>query len=283
MSELRECHSDEAAKDMTEQWTPPLSFEEKLKQLLVPPRLYIRYRAQKELLKGEREVKLLPFLVDPRRNAVDVGANKGTYTYFLARLARHVHAFEPNPKMFKILQRTIARNVTASPVALSNRSGTAEFRIPRQSKGGFSNQGGSLSEAKISKNYKGVTVETRRLDELDLGDVGFMKIDVEGFEQEVIDGARETIRRCRPTLLVEVEEGYTKVPIETALRWILDIGYHGLFLERGVLRSLDDFDPVAHHRNETRGYVNNYIFLPANPASPLVAGTPASIHSAATD
>ncbi|MDB5410712.1 MAG: FkbM family methyltransferase [Rhodospirillales bacterium] len=255
---------------MTEQWTPPVTFEERLKEILVPPWLYIRYKAQKELLKGEAEVKLLPFLVDPSRNAVDAGANKGTYTYFLARLARHVHAFEPNPKMFKILRRSMAKNVTASPVALSNSSGTAELRIPRQSKGGFSNQGGSLSTAKISKNYKAFDVETRRLDELDLGDVGFIKIDVEGFEQEVIDGAVETIRRCRPTMLIELEERYTKVPIEAALRNILDLGYHGLYLERGILRPLDDFDPVAQHRTATRGYVFNFVFLPAGTASPLL-------------
>jgi FkbM family methyltransferase len=252
---------------MTEPWTPPVTFEERLKELLVPPWLYIRYKAQKELRKGEAEVKLLPFLVDPARDAVDAGANKGTYSYFLARLARHVYAFEPNPKMFKILRRAMAKNVTASPVALSNRSGAAELRIPRQSKGGFSNQGGSLSEAKISKNYKVVAVEARCLDELDLGDIGFIKIDVEGFEQEVIDGARETIRRCRPTLLVELEERYTKVPIETALRNILDLGYRGLFLDRGILRPLEDFDPEAQHRNATRGYVFNFIFLPAQSAA----------------
>jgi FkbM family methyltransferase len=258
---------------MTEQWTPPVTFEERLKAILVPPWLYIRYKAQKELFKGEGEVKLLPFLVDPKRNAVDAGANKGTYTYFLARLAQHVYAFEPNPKMFTILRRSMARNVTASPVALSNRSGDAELRVPRQRKGGYSNQGGSLSSVKISENYKTVDVAARRLDEFDLGDVGFIKIDVEGFEQEVIDGAAETIRRCRPTMLVELEERYTKVPIETALRNILDLGYRGLFLDRGILRPLEEFDPETQHRTTTRGYVFNFIFLPVTPPPQSAAAT----------
>jgi FkbM family methyltransferase len=253
---------------MTEQWTPPVTFEERLKELLVPPWLYIRYKAQKELLKGEPEVKLLRFLVDPKRNAVDAGANKGAYTYFLARLARRVFAFEPNPKMFKILRRSMAKNVTASPAALSDRPGSAVLRIPRTRRGGYSNQGGSLSSAKISEDYGSVTVETKRLDDVDLGDVGFIKIDVEGFEQEVIDGAAATIRRCRPTMLIELEERYTKVPIETALRHILDLGYCGLFLDRGILRPLEEFDPVTQHRNATRGYVFNFIFLPVAPRSP---------------
>src|ERR1700738_2367763 len=107
-------------------WIPPTNFEERVKGFLVPPSLYIRYKAQKEWRRGEPEFRLLPFLVDRRRNAVDVGANKGTYTYALARLAKHVWAFEPNPKMFNILKRGAAANVTTAMLALSDRSGRSE-------------------------------------------------------------------------------------------------------------------------------------------------------------
>src|ERR1700736_5500611 len=102
-------------------WIPPTNLEERVKGLLVPPSLYIRYKARKEWWRGEPEYRLLPFLVDPRRNAIDVGANKGTYSYALAKLATHVWAFEPNPKMFNVLRRSVAANVTASMVALSDR------------------------------------------------------------------------------------------------------------------------------------------------------------------
>ncbi len=243
-------------------WIPPTNFEERLKALLVPPSLYIRYKAQKEWWRGEPEFRLLPFLVDRRRNAIDVGANKGTYTYALARLAKHVWAFEPNPKMFKILERGMAANVTAAMVALSDRSGQAELRVPRMRKGGFSNQGGSLSATKIAANYRAVAVEARRLDDLKLSDIGFMKIDVEGFEAEVLDGARETIRRSRPVMIIELEERYTKVPIEVALRRVLDLGYVGMFLADGTLRPLEQFDPVAHHRGADAAYVANFVFFP---------------------
>jgi FkbM family methyltransferase len=243
-------------------WTPPTNLEERLKELLVPPSLYIRYKARKEWWRGEPEFRLLPFLVDRRRNAVDIGANKGTYTYALARLAKRVWAFEPNPKMFKILQRTAAANVTAAMLALSDRAGRAELRVPRMRKGGYSNQGGSLSAAKISENYRAVSVAARRLDDLDLSDVGFIKIDVEGFEAEVIAGARQTIRQCRPVMIVELEERYTKVPIEAALKNVLDLGYVGMFLAHGTLRPLEQFDPVAHHRAASDAYVANFVFLP---------------------
>jgi len=72
-----------------------------------------------------------------------------------------------NPKMFKILKRGVASNVTAAMVALSDRSGEAELRVPRMRKGGFSNQGGSLSATKIETNYRTVAVEARRLDAMD--------------------------------------------------------------------------------------------------------------------
>jgi FkbM family methyltransferase len=241
-------------------WIPPTNFEERLKRLLVPPSLYIRYKAQKEWRRGEPEYRLLDVLVDRRRNAVDAGANKGTYTYALAKLAKHVWAFEPNPKMFDILRRSAAANVTASMMALSDRSESAEFRVPRMRKGGFSNQGGSLSTTKITQNYAAVAVETRRLDDLALDDIGFVKIDVEGFEQEVLDGARETIRRSRPTMLIEMEERYTKVPMDAALRRVLDLGYAGMFMARGTLRPLEQY--AAMTAGPDAAHVTNFIFLP---------------------
>jgi hypothetical protein len=134
-------------------WSPPWTLEERLKALLIPPSLYIRYKVVKKHLKGEAELRLLSCLVDRTRNAVDAGANKGTYSFVLSRLARIVYAFEPNPKMFEMLRRTARRNILLSPLALSNRTGAAEFRVPRYGKGSYSNQGGTLSTVKVSDDY----------------------------------------------------------------------------------------------------------------------------------
>ncbi len=254
-----------AACPPDEAWEPPYAFEEKLKYTLVPGSLYIRYRAWKEWFMGEPEVRLLRYLADPARNAVDVGANKGVYTYFLTRCCRHVYAFEPNPKIIRILKRGTARarNVTVSPVALSNRSGAGSLRVPRH-RGGFSNQGASLSTLKVPDNYKAVRVEEACLDDLDIDDVGFLKIDVEGFEREVLEGARATIARDRPVLLVEIEERFLDQSIEEAVRWVECWGYRALVLIRGRLRGLSDFDGERDHRAlwNKRECVNNFIFLP---------------------
>ena len=181
--------------------TVPRTLEEKLKNWLIPPKRYIAHRARKELQRGERELGLLPFVVDPNRVALDVGANKGVWTWWLAGLARQVYAYEPNPKLFDILRRNVAANVVAEQLALADYTGMAELRVPRSAKG-YSNQGASLSEIKVDGDFLGVEVKAQRIDDLGITDIGFIKIDVEGFEKDVIDGLRRFLERCRPVLWI---------------------------------------------------------------------------------
>lgn len=249
--------------DSDPNWTPPFTFEERLKYTLLPPRLYMAWRAAKEWRRGEAEIRLLSFLVDATRNSVDVGANKGVYSHFLAKYSKQVYAFEPNPKMFGILCRCASSNVTASPCALSNRNGEALLRLPKR-KGGYSNQLGSLNPAAWDGAFATVTVETRTLDSLGLSDVGFIKIDVEGFELQVLEGAARTIARDRPTLLVEIEERHTGQPIEQSLDIVEALGYRCMIMQRGRLADRSRFDPDRQHRNAggRDDYVFNFIFLP---------------------
>ncbi|TAJ95132.1 MAG: FkbM family methyltransferase [Gammaproteobacteria bacterium] len=248
----------------TAPWSPPYTLEERLKYALIPAGLYIHHRVRKELRRGEPELHLLPFLADRRKISLDIGANKGVYAWMLARCSHEVHAFEPNPKLFRILQRINGPKLHVSPVALSNISDKAMLRIPGNAQRGYSNQGSSLSAVKVSGEHGEVEVETKRLDDLDLGDIGFIKIDVEGFEQAVLEGAVETLRRCRPNLLIEMEERHTHKPIEESLDYIKRLGYEGLFLRNGELVSISRFDPAGMHREcvDRPGYVFNFIFLP---------------------
>lgn len=246
-------------------WTPPHTLEERLKYALVPGPLYIRYRAFKEFWRGEREVRVLRDLADRARNSLDVGAHKGVYSYFLARCSRHVYAFEPNPKNFAVLRRNLGRRVTVSPLALSNRSGPAFLRVPRRA-GGYSSQGASLSSVKVADGdaYRELRVQASRIDDLDIPDIGFIKIDVEGFEAEVLEGATQTLARDRPVLLVEIEECHVKRPIEAAIRYVEGLGYRARILRDGKLLDLSHFDPERHHRAppSRADYIYNFIFLP---------------------
>ena len=241
--------------------TIPSTAEERVVNALIPPRLYWRIRAWRGWWKGEPELRLLRHLIDARRNAVDAGANKGVYTYFLARHARHCFAYEPNPKIHAILARACrGANVTVSNVALADQSGEAVLMVPIRS-GRISNQTASLrADTAGAGAHLEVPVAARRLDDEKVGDVGFIKIDVEGFERAVIEGASDTIRRCRPVLLVEIEEKNTGAPPERTIEWIESLGYHALALRDGVLTAtarLDLKSEMAAGR-----YIYNFVFLP---------------------
>ena len=85
-------------------------------------------------------------------------------------------------------QRLAGDRIQVSPIALSDRSGTATLRVPRHRRGGFSNQGASLSDVKVADDFMGVEIEAKRLDDLGLSDTGFIKIDVEGHEFQALAG-----------------------------------------------------------------------------------------------
>lgn len=249
--------------DVPPDWTPPYTWEERLKYTLIPARLYMWRLLRKHLRKGEPELKFLPQIVPRDRIALDIGANKGVYSHLLARLCRGVEAFEPNPKIYRILNRTLPRNVVTHQVALSDRVGTAELIVPMYGSG-FSNQTASLNPRKRDDRARIVRVAQRTLDSYGFSNVGFIKIDVEGFEAAVLAGGRETILRERPVMQIELEEQHTGQSIESLLAMVQDLGMDAFFLRDGTLRPIADFDPAANRAAlKTRvGYINNFIFKP---------------------
>ncbi|MGG5890435.1 FkbM family methyltransferase [Falsiroseomonas sp. HC035] len=242
-----------------------MSAEERFKALFVPGRLQTLYHLARERRRGEQEIRLVPVLADRSRVSLDIGANKGVWSEALRPHSSSVHAFEPNPKIHEVLRRGIGSGVTVHDIALSDTSGSAELRVPRHRSGGYSNQGASLSTEKIgAAEYGSVVVDARRLDDLDLGEVGFIKIDVEGFELAVVEGARETLRRHRPNMVIEIEEKHTRRPIAELLGAVCAHGYQAFALDRGVLRRTSQIDLALRHSTPAsrRDYIFNWIFLP---------------------
>jgi hypothetical protein len=98
----------------------------------------------------------------------------------------------------------------------------------------------------------------------------FLKIDVEGHELAVIEGARRTIESHRPTLLIECEARHrVDGDVQPVFDLLLSHGYEGSFFMNGHRRPLADFDAGAHQRIDEgassipHGYVNNFAFVPA--------------------
>jgi FkbM family methyltransferase len=152
----------------------------------------------------------------PRGTIVDVGASYGAWSLALADLAERIIALEPQPVIFSLLVTNLAhqpkRKGRAWNCAAWNRSATlklpvVDYENDQQYAGNFG--GVSLKDSNQEGEY--IEVEARRLDEvIPRGiDVSFIKADVEGAEREVLLGATETIRRCRPILFVEFDHKHT--------------------------------------------------------------------------
>ena len=215
----------------------------------------------KEWIKGRNDIRALKYLINKEKNSIDVGAYKGVYTYFLAKYSNKVYAFEPNPKSFKILKKTFNKNVKVFPYALSDKSGYDFLKIPKGRKG-YSNQGGSIRNVKLDKNYGKIKVKTKKIDDLNLNNIGFIKIDAEGCEQKVLNGSKKLIKNFKPTLLIEIEERYTSESIEKSLNKILNLGYYGFALIGETLTPLKFFDGDKNHRLDygPNYHANAFIF-----------------------
>ncbi len=146
-------------------------------------------------------------LLRPGSVILDIGANFGYYSIILAsHLRKHcrVLAVEPDPSNHARLVDHIARNelegvVTAHCFGLSDKPGFAT-RAARAGNSGSTNLSESDEATETRLTSLDAFIADQNLDRLD-----FMKIDVEGFEERVLRGAREALTRFQPLILIELE------------------------------------------------------------------------------
>jgi FkbM family methyltransferase len=137
---------------------------------------------------------------------VDVGANVGHHALFMARRASQVVAFEPSASARERFNTNVRlngiANITLFPVALGDADGEAELGS------GFEANSGSRSLCWTLDRKQDETVTVRRGDTLffqeQLPRMTILKLDVEGYEKRVLNGLRNTLRRDRPVILIEL-------------------------------------------------------------------------------
>lgn len=142
----------------------------------------------------------------PGMTVVDVGANLGYYSLLAARLvgaAGRVVALEPNSENCRLLLSSLrlggVRNVEVIPVACDTMTGWAYYSTHVGSNGGLVDDGDLLGRP-------GVVVPTFRLDDVVTGPVHLLKLDVEGAEGRVVQGATRILERERPIVTTELKE-----------------------------------------------------------------------------
>lgn len=213
-----------------------------------------RWKAQK---RGETELSLLPLLVKGGV-AVDVGANKGVYTYFLSRLCHQVVAYEANPDLVTQLRRYKLKGLDIRAKALSGETGETSFYIPLSSSGKRQNNIASLDAP--NGKFDEIKVRRVRLDDEGLSNISFIKIDVEGHELAVLRGAEKTILRDKPALLVEINGGPETDNAQEVFTLLARWNYIPLQHFKGQLFHYSML-PAEHRRPRDR----NYICLPSRP------------------
>jgi FkbM family methyltransferase len=239
-------------------------------------RLRYLYRAYRYRWRVDpAEIRFLCERLRPGQAAVDAGCFKGAYTYWMRRCvgpSGAVTAFEPQPIQVAYLRDVIAvmqyANVTVEPMGLSNAPGKLQLYVPDGGRGAghgatfVAEKGGSASGSVVDVAVTTLdayfAARPQRPD--------FLKIDVEGHELAVLEGARGTLTTCRPTILVECEARHRiDGDVRPVFEFLESFGYVGSFFLFGRRRPLAEFDPTRHQQIDPGkklppDYANNFAF-----------------------
>jgi len=135
-----------------------------------------------------------------KHTAIDVGGHCGFWSFYLGGNFKKVYAFEPVEIFRECFKKNIPHgNVELLPVALGNENGFVSMNVELENTGA----------THVSSNTNDLDkVELKKLDDYELTDVDFIKIDVEGYENQVVLGAKETLLRNKPIIIVE-QKGFS--------------------------------------------------------------------------
>lgn len=186
--------------------------------------------------------------VGPRVYAIDGGANIGTLTAAMIDAKARVLAFEPNPDAIECL-RVNCPEAEIVQAGLGRES--AIFTLHRQE-----NAGASFLEQKNGRNGDLIEVEVKALDSYfssstPVGEIALIKLDIEGFEVQALQGAEEIIRCHQPTIIAEINraalERAGSSPAEL-FDFLKSLGYRWRILQPECNVTDLQFDIIAIHR-----------------------------------
>ena len=148
--------------------------------------------------------------VDSWRGCLDIGSNIGQWTRPLAQKFQKVYCFEPNPNF----RECFAKNITESNVelfayGLSDREHKARM---------------TLFNSNVLQEGHG-DIQCRTLDSFGLTDIDFVKIDVDGFEIPLLNGARETLAQNTPVINIEMKRDKRPDTVKVAEKILKKLGY----------------------------------------------------------
>jgi FkbM family methyltransferase len=233
-------------------------------------KLRFLYRAWKYRWDVERrEIAFVLRQLRPGQSALDVGAHKGAFTYWMQKAVGRtgkVVAFEPQPELAEYLRRMkricAFPHVTIVNAALSSSVGVLHLFRPGKS---------PSPSARLGQPYHNgeeIAVEALTLDAF-LADhhirpIHLIKCDAEGHEAHVLKGAVNVLREDKPTLLLECEQRHHHdCDIRDVFAMLEELGYTGRFFRKDGLRPLREFRPEHNLDPQSPDYVYNFAFRAA--------------------
>ncbi len=201
-------------------------------------RLPVRWAAYRLSGQIEPEMRYLNRLAPRFRTAVDVGANHGLYAYQMAQCFEEVYAFEANAGQDFDLWHVRRSNVHAFPYGLSNSVEETVLRLPLFHGRPLVGWASVLERAlPFAEGYVEVPTRLERLDDqpfVQVRCIDLIKVDVEGHELQVLQGAEQILRRDHPVLILE-----DNVDQRTAIEaWLGAFGYRQVPLEQLIGKAL---------------------------------------------
>ncbi len=239
--------------------------------------LRLRHRAWKYRFHNDRaEIRLLLERLRPGDVALDIGAHKGAYTFWLQRAVGNpgaVYAFEPQPGLARRLDQLYARlsHVRVFNAAVSDAAGRMSLIVP----GGGDSPAAHLAAEPADEDASHIEVDVVTIDDVltaanEQRPVRFIKCDVEGFEFDVFRGAEKAIRAHQPTILFECERRHQRCgrTMADTFAYLETLGLAGSFFHGETLRPIAEFEADAHQPSagerywDAPGYCNNFVFEP---------------------
>lgn len=199
--------------------------------------------------------------------SVDIGANIGNHTIFMAKFSQHVYAFEPQVKAGIRLPDNIAinslSNVTILPYGLSSENDVLRLYVTKTGTGGGTTFVSELARSDAIDVKTKVRIGDAVMSELEVPHIDFIKIDVEGLESKAITGLSNTITRNKPVILMEwnndiTREGFKKMRI-----------FEGLLNEYQVMGVISNYDR-KRWGSSFMGRVNRFLYRIKNDKFPVL-------------
>ena len=168
---------------------------------------------------------------------IEAGSHIGTLTVKLSKCAGKVYAFEPIKQTLNVLKENIkinhCDNVEIINKGLSNEIGTTKVQWIHPNNPGGTGLHGSNVKKDFNDINEDIIVDLITIDSMNLDRLDYIKIDVEGYEHMVIEGAKETIRKFKPPMVIECFE---EIGVNTGkiasneylnekFKFLLDLGY----------------------------------------------------------